>query len=353
MTGRVIQGRFLSTGPRLPGGARPSMSPAGTVQPRAQGNAQPLPDGILRGGAGGRPLPESVRQKMESFFKTDFSDVRVHVGTEAPSIGALAFTLGSNLYFAPGQYNPDSPQGQQLLGHELTHVVQQRSGRVRNPFGSGIAVVQDHALEAEADRMGQRAAAHVVAAPAQAKMAPNRAAAPAQPHHVQSHHAQPNHIGPVGQAKPAGAAGSGYRLIVGAYLHPDAGLPDAMAGHGFVAVERPGGKREAWGFSPAGFSGLDPKRDLGRLTAGVPGRVHRDETAFAKPGVRTRSIPISAEQADKAMAKIAEYRGGNVQFSLARRPCTAFAGDVAKAAGVGDAIGPAPSRGPRDFYRKM
>lgn len=348
MSGRVIQGRFLSSGPRLAGGARQTSLRPGTAQPMAQGNARPLPDGILRGGAGGRPLPESVRRKMESFFQTDFSDVRVHVGAEAPSIGALAFTLGSNLYFAPGQYNPDSPQGQQLLGHELTHVVQQRSGRVRNPFGSGIAVVQDHALEAEADRLGQRAASHVAAPSVQAKMVSNRTAAPAQPHH-----AHPHHVDPAGQAKPAGPAGSGYRLIVGAYLHTDAGMPDAMAGHGFVAVERPGGKREAWGFSPAGFSGMDPKRDLGRLTAGVPGRVHRDEAAFSKPGVRTRSIPISAEQADKAMAKIAEYRGGNVQFSLARRQCTAFAGDVVKAAGVADALGAAPSRGPRDFYRKV
>ena len=51
-------------------------------------------------------------------------------------------------------------QGQQLLGHELTHVLQQRAGRVSNPFGSGTAVVQDHALEAEADRMGMKAAMH-------------------------------------------------------------------------------------------------------------------------------------------------------------------------------------------------
>ena len=57
--------------------------------------------------AGGRPLPESTRGTMESFFNTSFADVRVHVGPEASSIGALAFTHGSNLYFAPGQYNPE------------------------------------------------------------------------------------------------------------------------------------------------------------------------------------------------------------------------------------------------------
>ena len=112
----------------------------------------------LRQKSGGLPLPSEVRTKMETAFSADFSDVRVHIGHEASSLGAIAYTWGSNIHFAPGQYNPHTIQGQKLLGHELWHVVQQRSGRVRNPFGGGVAVVQDHALEAEADRMGVKAA---------------------------------------------------------------------------------------------------------------------------------------------------------------------------------------------------
>lgn len=108
--------------------------------------------------SGGQPIPEQVRAKMETAFGMDFSDVRVHVGQEASAIGAIAYTWGTNIHFAPGQYNPHTIQGQKLLGHELWHVVQQKSGRVNNPFGSGVAVVQDHALEAEADRMGVKAA---------------------------------------------------------------------------------------------------------------------------------------------------------------------------------------------------
>lgn len=108
--------------------------------------------------SGGQPIPDQVRAKMEAAFGMDFSDVRVHVGQEAASIGAIAYTWGTNIHFAPGQYNPHTIQGQKLLGHELWHVVQQKSGRVSNPFGSGVAVVQDHALEAEADRMGVKAA---------------------------------------------------------------------------------------------------------------------------------------------------------------------------------------------------
>ena len=123
------------------------------------------------GGRTGQKLPPAVQQKMESFFSADFSDVQVHSGPEASAIGALAFTTGSNIYFAPGQYNPNSHLGQQLLAHELTHVVQQRAGRVRNPFGSGVAVIQDPALEAEAERMGRQAATHVPLA--QPRLAPS------------------------------------------------------------------------------------------------------------------------------------------------------------------------------------
>ncbi|HBB94872.1 MAG TPA: hypothetical protein DC054_05725 [Blastocatellia bacterium] len=116
----------------------------------------------LRQKSGGLPIPDNVRAKMETAFGADFSDVRVHIGQEAASLGAIAYTWGSNIHFAPGQYSPNTIQGQKLLGHELWHVVQQRSGRVSNPFGGGVAVVQDHALEAEADRMGVKAAMTVL-----------------------------------------------------------------------------------------------------------------------------------------------------------------------------------------------
>ena len=112
----------------------------------------------LRQKTGGWPLPREVQTKMEAALGANFSDVRIHVGPEAASIGAIAFTWGSDIHFAPGQYNPHTQSGQMLLGHELTHVVQQRAGRVPNPFGTGVAVVQDHALEAEADRLGKMAA---------------------------------------------------------------------------------------------------------------------------------------------------------------------------------------------------
>lgn len=114
--------------------------------------------GLVSGG--GVSLPDAVRRRMESALGADFSAVRWHVGPQAERLGAVAFTIGSDIYFAPGRFQPDSTPGLQLLGHELAHVLQQRQGRVRDPGGTGIVVVQDQALEAEADRLGHRAATH-------------------------------------------------------------------------------------------------------------------------------------------------------------------------------------------------
>jgi hypothetical protein len=93
---------------------------------------------------------------MEELLGDDFADVRVNVGPEAPALGARAFTAGDALFFAPGAYRPDGLEGQRLLAHELSHVVQQRSGRVPNPLGRGCAAVIDPRLEREAEYAAAR-----------------------------------------------------------------------------------------------------------------------------------------------------------------------------------------------------
>jgi hypothetical protein len=151
---RAVQGMFL-------GRPIPFTGTHGTAAQARAATSRPGVESFLvnlRPKSGGWTLPRDIQAKMESVLGSSFSDVRIHVGSEASSIGALAFTWGSEIHFAPGQYNPHTPHGQFLLGHELQHVVQQRAGRVSNPFGSGVAVVQDHALESEADRMGHLAA---------------------------------------------------------------------------------------------------------------------------------------------------------------------------------------------------
>jgi hypothetical protein len=130
---------------------------AGLQRPANPGHSAVDPAHIGLARSGGQPLPRVLLAKMEAAFAADFSKVRVHIGPQAQRIGALAFTTGNDLYFAPGQYQPDNLRGQQLIGHELAHVIQQRQGRVRGS-GGGVTIVQDRALEAEADRLGMLAA---------------------------------------------------------------------------------------------------------------------------------------------------------------------------------------------------
>ena len=81
----------------------------------------------LRGG--GQPLPKSERAFFEPRFGTDFSQVRIHADSQAAetasAVNARAFTLGQDIVFGTGQYQPSATEGRRLLAHELTHVMQQ------------------------------------------------------------------------------------------------------------------------------------------------------------------------------------------------------------------------------------
>ena len=88
----------------------------------------------------------------------DFSGVRVHTSGEAHNlnekVGAVAFTTGSDIFFRQGAYSPGSSSGQELLAHELTHVVQQSSGAV--PGSDKMTVnAPDDSFEKEADAAAQ------------------------------------------------------------------------------------------------------------------------------------------------------------------------------------------------------
>ncbi|MBN4077016.1 DUF4157 domain-containing protein [Mariprofundus ferrooxydans] len=83
---------------------------------------------------GGQPLDSATRSFFEPRFGHDFSHVRVHTDSSsadtAKSINARAFTLGNHVVMGSGEYQPKSQLGQRLLGHELTHVIQQGESRI-------------------------------------------------------------------------------------------------------------------------------------------------------------------------------------------------------------------------------
>ena len=117
--------------------AAPAHSPVSVAPPRIQrfsgssnGQIDEAPASVDQALASlGRPLEPTLRQDMEQRFGHDFSRVRVHsdVAAEqsAQDVNAQAYTVGRDLVFAGGQYEPDTAGGRRLLAHELAHVVQQ------------------------------------------------------------------------------------------------------------------------------------------------------------------------------------------------------------------------------------
>lgn len=131
--------------------------------------------------SGGRPLDADVRTDMEARLGHDFSDVRVHddsaASASAKAVNAHAYTVGNNVVFQREQYDPTSHAGRVTLAHELTHVVQQRSGPVDGTSAPGGIKVSD-----PSDRFEREAASnaeHVMSSPAPVQTAALSASAPA------------------------------------------------------------------------------------------------------------------------------------------------------------------------------
>ncbi len=112
----------------------------------------------------GSPLPEEVRRSAEELLGEDLADVRVYRCVDPIRAGVVAFTSGSDIYFARGRYDPSSPEGLRLLGHELAHVVQQRRGHVRSAHGYGVAVVKGSRARSRGGADGARPADGAAAA---------------------------------------------------------------------------------------------------------------------------------------------------------------------------------------------
>jgi hypothetical protein len=143
----------------------------GAVSSMVEDEPSPVHDVI---NSGGRPLEPDVRADMEGRLGADFGDVKVHddaaAHRSAEAVNAHAYTVGSNVVFQRDKYDPGSDAGRVMLAHELTHVVQQRNGRVDGtPTAGGIKVSSpsDH-FEREAAANADR----VMSAPPSAQPAP-------------------------------------------------------------------------------------------------------------------------------------------------------------------------------------
>ncbi|HEX8067387.1 MAG TPA: DUF4157 domain-containing protein [Thermoleophilaceae bacterium] len=157
------------------------------VQCRAAREAarRPMPRSAVVEGArsSGRPLEPAARAVLEPRLGRDFSSVRVHADAAAAesarALDADAYTVGRDVVFGAGRYQPDRPEGRRLLAHELTHVAQQAGG---SGAGAGGPAAGESQLESEAEAVaagGSGAPARVSAAPAGTVQRQPAGAAPA------------------------------------------------------------------------------------------------------------------------------------------------------------------------------
>ena len=165
---------------------------------------------------GGQPLPENVRNMLETKWNTDLSKVRVHTDSSAASISkklnAKALTTGQDIFFGTSTFNPTSLEGLQLIAHETWHTVQQAGGLVQ------AGVDRDKGLELEAQGKGSEVSSNDLQAAVHVERQPGRA---------NKARSLPSGSKPVGSAsrkKSRQAAGEG---VGGAAARPSRSLPAA------------------------------------------------------------------------------------------------------------------------------
>lgn len=139
---------------------------------------------INRERGGGQPLETDVQEEMGAAMGQDFRDVTVHTSPEADGLnrdlGAKAFTTGTDIFFREGEYAPKSSEGQELIAHELTHVVQQGAGEVDSGGQMKVNAPGD-AFEREADAVAQEVAGQDAGAMAQRQIEEEGEAVQLQP----------------------------------------------------------------------------------------------------------------------------------------------------------------------------
>lgn len=252
-----------------------------TIPPDIEANIQ-------QSRGGGQPSANPVRGPMEQAFSTDFSGVKIHTNSQSDalnqSLSARAFTTGSDIFFRRGEYDPDSSGGQELLAHELTHVVQQgAAGQLQREPDS---VVQRRRGEETAVE-SPAAAATTATEPAEngnTATEPPAGTSGTEPGTTQAEAvAEPAENGEVATASPAGTNGTGPGTA-----QVDTG--EGAGGDGGETAVSPNGT------APAGGAGSQPATAESGAAAAGPGS---PASAAEDPGfqaVTERAAAAATEQ---------------------------------------------------------
>lgn len=140
------------------GGTPGKVTRSEKIQRRAAGGAEPSADALsgMSVSGGGAPLPDGVRGRFESSLGADLGGVRVHTGGDsaeaARGLNAQAFTVGNDIHFGEGRFQPEDPFGMHLLAHEVAHTQQQAGGSGGAQLKGLDVSLPGDASEVEADR---------------------------------------------------------------------------------------------------------------------------------------------------------------------------------------------------------
>jgi hypothetical protein len=191
------------------------------------------------GAEGGHEIPDAPRQDLESGFGVPLGGVRLHTGGTAADlarqVNARAFTVGQDIYFGNGEYDPGSSDGYRLLAHEVTHTVQQSAG---SPAGQQLSSLSVSSPEDQEERDAHEVADHLAAHRGTSLDPVEVDEAPA----VVARHDSWEHtlLGDTPPAQLSGASGTGPAVTVQARKHL---LDDLWARTNFFAQNPDGDPR--------------------------------------------------------------------------------------------------------------
>jgi Domain of unknown function (DUF4157) len=298
-------------------------------------------DAVLAGP--GIPLANPLRREAKQRLGYDFSRVRVHADAQAArsadAVRASAYTVGSHVVFASGRYSPETNQGQLLLWHELTHVLQQRDAEGSNS-GAPVRIAAFDEAERQADAVSRAGStpAQPVAAVAVRQVARSLQRGSSDPSCTGM--AVPCATGDECTAPDTGREGSrdtstSWTIELNVDTEADnweSALRHQSVGHTYLRFMESNGREYTYGFYP--------KRNVDEVHTAVDGCVHHPDRTHESCIDEQLRYRLNKAQYDAALAAAAGLcRSGHV-YGIARTStgwtpsytCTTFARDVLTAA---------------------
>lgn len=274
----------------------PVLRKTGGARPTAGGTASAAAEAAVGNLGSGASLPRADRAFFESRFDRDFSNVRIHDGqaadTASRAMDARAFTLGSDIAFARGEYRPGTGEGRRLMAHELAHTIQQSGGArrtVRRQQQAGVAE-ERHLTEAMCAKEGG-----------------------------------------CDFQDGTGAATGKFTLTIYADKEGPFLLIPATSGvgHAWLRLEDDKGNYWTYGFWPqTGF-------DSSEASKAVPGCVHSPDKAHAKHVTSSQTFELTAAQFIAAHDYAKSTCMSRPSYQLFSYNCTSFVTETMAKAGQG------------------